>query len=253
MRTIVRKSRTSKLSKKSSKKPSKKSSKKSNKKPNKKVVKKPVSVKKLKKLAAKADQEAQVAQAAQAPSLELVPVNKPKKLSKKQFEEHMDKTNQRIMILKELLNQRFNLPMEEFQPKPKPKPKPKRLPKRQQQLQLQPHEHFGETRVSMLRDEDFNNTSLRDGQDGIVMFYAPWCPHCTNLIPTLNSLAEQIHSTNGDKFIGAVDCTKEDQIADRMGIQGYPTLKVYRRGVVHGDYNGSRDFNELLGFLSNLH
>ena len=54
--------------------------------------------------------------------------------------------------------------------------------------------HFGMTRVKDIRDNNINVvdetpylTGNLENSHAIIMFYAPWCPHCTNFIPEFNS------------------------------------------------------------------
>ena len=118
--------------------------------------------------------------------------------------------------------------------------------------------HFGNTRVRILRNSDFDNQTLNrenSNRSGLVMFYAPWCPHCTNMIPTLNKLANEMsHDKNLSKrgLLGAVDCTEQSDLARRMDVMGYPTIKIFRNGKYVGDYQGSRDARELKNFIVKL-
>jgi len=118
--------------------------------------------------------------------------------------------------------------------------------------------HFGNTRVRILRNSDFDNQSLNrenSNRSGLVMFYAPWCPHCTNMIPTLNKLAndmshDKMLSQRG--LLGAVDCTEQSDLARNMNVAGYPTIKIFKNGKYVGDYQGSRDGRELKNFIAKL-
>ena len=119
-------------------------------------------------------------------------------------------------------------------------------------------QHFGNTRVRILRNSDFDHGNLareNSGRSGLIMFYAPWCPHCTNMIPTLNNLADDMSRDNelsSRGLLGAVDCTENREIAERMGVMGYPTIKIFKNGRYMGDYEGSRDSNELRNFIVRL-
>ena len=41
-------------------------------------------------------------------------------------------------------------------------------------------------------------------------------------------------------LLGQVDATEEKELADRFGVQGYPTLKVFHSGTPY-DYEGPRE------------
>lgn len=82
-----------------------------------------------------------------------------------------------------------------------------------------------------------NHTSL-------VEFYAPWCGHCKNLQPAYEKAAK---SLAGLAKVAAVNCDAEENkpFCGRMGVQGFPTLKIVRPGKRPGrplveDYQGAR-------------
>merc|ERR1712083_4212 len=83
-------------------------------------------------------------------------------------------------------------------------------------------------------------------------FYAPWCGHCKRLAPTWEELAKK-YQDNEDVVIGHVDCTAADNInrplCDAQGVNGFPTLNIYKDGVKAEEYNGKRDLAELAKFV----
>ncbi|KAI1298129.1 Thioredoxin domain-containing protein 5 [Halotydeus destructor] len=85
-----------------------------------------------------------------------------------------------------------------------------------------------------------------------VKFYAPWCPHCVQLEPTWAKLTE---ATENNKdlatVVAKVDCTDQGDLCTKEGVQGYPTLKLYRANDKSGsDYEGPRELNSLVEFLN---
>lgn len=75
-------------------------------------------------------------------------------------------------------------------------------------------------------------------------FYAPWCGHCQNLKPAYEKAAKTLA---GLAKVAAVNCDEEANkpLCGRMGIQGFPTLKIVRPGSKKGkpiveDYQGAR-------------
>ena len=89
----------------------------------------------------------------------------------------------------------------------------------------------------------------------LVKFYAPWCGHCKTLAPTWDSLTQKMNgktSKNGRKvWIAKLDADANSQQAQKHGIQGFPTIKVFQ-GQKVSDYNGGRDINSLESFVNNL-
>lgn len=63
----------------------------------------------------------------------------------------------------------------------------------------------------------------------LVLFYAPWCPHCKSLLPIWDNLQEK-HKSSGQVQIGKVDCDKNEEEAKKHGIQGYPTIILFKQG-----------------------
>jgi thiol-disulfide isomerase/thioredoxin len=78
-----------------------------------------------------------------------------------------------------------------------------------------------------------------------VLFYANWCGHCQEFMPTWNKLKTRINSEeyNIIKIESAKPLVKRIK-----GLQGFPTIYY-----IHGDkileYNRGRDLKSLLNFL----
>ena len=109
----------------------------------------------------------------------------------------------------------------------------------------------GEGAVQILDAKTFDEQVL-EGEDSfwLVEFFAPWCGHCKQLAPTYEKVAKNL---NGLVKVGAVDCDAEDNkaLCGKVGVRGYPTLKIYpveksfnpytkKRAKLPTDYNGPR-------------
>ena len=79
----------------------------------------------------------------------------------------------------------------------------------------------------------------------MIKFFQPWCGHCTRMKPDWDRLAEEAHPS---VFIADIDCSQETQICLEEGIDGFPTIKVYKDGS-EDTYNDGRDFNSLKTFV----
>lgn len=126
-------------------------------------------------------------------------------------------------------------------------------------IRKQNQPHFGKTYVQNMSNTDFNGINISDTNsrlNGIVMYYAPWCPHCHSMVPVLNEVADKVYenSNMSDVVIGSVDCTLDDNqvLNNNMNIMGYPTLKLYKNGEYLEDYSGPRDANALLLTIEKL-
>ena len=80
----------------------------------------------------------------------------------------------------------------------------------------------------------------------LVKFYAPWCPHCKNMVDVMNAMAEALHEYNFKIF--AVNCTKtkNGELAKKMGITGFPTLYLSDNKGLLEEYVDSNDPNKIL-------
>lgn len=66
----------------------------------------------------------------------------------------------------------------------------------------------------------------------LVEFYAPWCGHCKNLAPHWKKAATELKSS-GVK-LGALDATAATNLAQKYGIKGFPTIKIFPAGPKTG-------------------
>lgn len=85
-----------------------------------------------------------------------------------------------------------------------------------------------------------------------IKFYAPWCGHCKRLAPTWDELAAKFAGKSG-VTIAKVDCTSaEDEnkdLCNEQGVNGFPTLNIYKDGKKAAEYSGKRDLSELEAFV----
>ncbi|CAN9498488.1 unnamed protein product [Ophioblennius macclurei] len=106
--------------------------------------------------------------------------------------------------------------------------------------------------VSHLGSEDFREV-LKKKRHGLVMFYAPWCPHCKNAVPHFTTAAE-LFKEDRKIVYAAVDCTKglNHDVCKTEGVEGYPTFNYYHYGKFIEKYNGDRGEAGFIGFMRSL-
>ncbi|POI35454.1 hypothetical protein CIB84_000794, partial [Bambusicola thoracicus] len=94
--------------------------------------------------------------------------------------------------------------------------------------------------VVHLAGEDFRE-SLKKKKHTLVMFYAPWCPHCKNAIPHFTTAAEVFKEDRKIAY-AAVDCAKDQNhdLCKQEGVDGYPTFNYYNYGKFVEKYTGER-------------
>ena len=69
-------------------------------------------------------------------------------------------------------------------------------------------------------------------------FFAPWCGHCKALAPEYEEAATTLKEK--DIPLVKVDCTEEADLCKDYGVEGYPTVKVFRGPDNHVPYSGQR-------------
>jgi len=77
----------------------------------------------------------------------------------------------------------------------------------------------------------------------VVMFYAPWCGHCTRMKPAYSKAADELAAIPG--AFAAVDCMFDKEICEEQHVNGFPAIKVFRNGVPE-DYAGERTQEDLV-------
>lgn len=102
--------------------------------------------------------------------------------------------------------------------------------------------------VIQLNEANFNALVTDSTDHWLVEFYAPWCGHCKNLAPEWEEAAQRL---SGSVKLGAVDATENGQLAQKYGVQGYPTIKLFPAGKKSGkpkDYQGARDAAGIIDY-----
>lgn len=102
--------------------------------------------------------------------------------------------------------------------------------------------------VRVLVGLNFEEVVYDDTKDVLVEFYAPWCGHCKSLAPVYDKVAERL-KVNSNIVIAKCDAT--DNEIEGVGIQGFPTIKLFTSngGKKAIDYDGGRDEEGFLKWL----
>ena len=75
--------------------------------------------------------------------------------------------------------------------------------------------------------EEFDSKVLKSDKKTVVLFYATWCPYCSNFKPTFESAKIE----NANK-IGSIIDEDENPLWDRFNIQAVPTMIIFQNGKV---------------------
>lgn len=107
--------------------------------------------------------------------------------------------------------------------------------------------------IIKLTPNNYLNNSIKplNSKDGyFVLYYAEWCGHCQATKPSWKNLASKIGKTFN---VCTFDCEKYKDKANSLGIQGFPTIKIYdKNGKLISNYSGERDTANYTNALCNV-
>lgn len=104
--------------------------------------------------------------------------------------------------------------------------------------------------VVHLTDDTFD-AFVSANPSALVMLYAPWCGHCKKMKPEYVEAARMLKEQGVEGALVAVDATKNQKLANRFGVKGFPTIKYVKDGVAKYDYGYGRDAQGLVDFMKN--
>ena len=87
-------------------------------------------------------------------------------------------------------------------------------------------------------DETFERDVRQSSLPVLVDLWAPWCAPCRMIAPTLEAVAREM---SGRLRVAKVNVDENPATADRLGVQGIPTLLVFKDG---------REVDRIVGVLS---
>jgi thioredoxin 1 len=83
--------------------------------------------------------------------------------------------------------------------------------------------------VRELDDATFQDSIKQGARPVLVDFWAPWCPPCRALAPTIEGIAEQF---DGSVEVAKLDIDQNPETAIAHGISSIPTVLIFRGGHV---------------------
>jgi thioredoxin 1 len=81
--------------------------------------------------------------------------------------------------------------------------------------------------INDVNDQNFEQEVLKSDSPVLVDFWATWCQPCRALAPTVAQVAQQYE---GKAKVVKLDVDNNNEVAQRYGIKGIPTLIVFKGG-----------------------
>ena len=101
-----------------------------------------------------------------------------------------------------------------------------------------------------------STVKLEENTADFYYFYTNWCPHSKSATPIINELKKQIEENN-NKFDNVhinfidVDCEKDNKLADKFSVEGYPTIKLVYKSEVY-EYDAKPNLDTLYEFFKSV-
>ncbi|KAI0393870.1 protein disulfide-isomerase [Xylariaceae sp. FL0594] len=100
--------------------------------------------------------------------------------------------------------------------------------------------------VVQLKKDDFESY-IKENSLVLAEFFAPWCGHCKALAPEYEEAATTLKEK--DIKLVKVDCTEEADLCQSYGVEGYPTLKIFRGLDNISPYTGQRKAAAITSYM----
>jgi thioredoxin 1 len=84
-----------------------------------------------------------------------------------------------------------------------------------------------EVKMQEVTDQSFEQDVLKSEQPVLVDFWAEWCGPCKMIAPTVEQVAQQYE---GRAKVVKMNVDENNQVPQRYGIKGIPTLILFKDG-----------------------
>ena len=91
-------------------------------------------------------------------------------------------------------------------------------------------------------EANFETEVLQSSDPVMVDFWAPWCGPCRQLTPLIEELSKE---NDGSAKVGKVNIDDNQQIAEKYGIMGIPTIIVFKNGEEVQRFSGVKPKSQL--------
>lgn len=103
--------------------------------------------------------------------------------------------------------------------------------------------------LTRINDKNFKEVVFESGKFTFVDFYADWCRHCLNLMPTIEEVADrfadvpeiQVVKINGDE--------DGKKMVKKYEIDGFPAMFIFGDNMEPIEFMGNRDADSISNFI----
>ena len=114
--------------------------------------------------------------------------------------------------------------------------------------QEEPKENNGD--IFVVVGKSFQKEVIENDKDVMLVFYAPWCGHCKQLLPKYEEAAKKLKAKNPKIVLAKMDATENE--IESVTITGFPTIKFYpgnKKDKKPMDYSGERTTEGIIKFI----
>ena len=100
--------------------------------------------------------------------------------------------------------------------------------------------------IKQVTDDSFESDVLKSTVPVLVDYWAEWCGPCKAIAPLLEEVAREY---SGKITVAKVNVDENQQIPQKYGIRGIPTLMLFKGGNIEATKVGALSKSQLSAFL----
>jgi protein disulfide isomerase len=96
---------------------------------------------------------------------------------------------------------------------------------------------------------DTLHTHIASSAATLVVFHAPWCGHCKQLVPIFGEAAEKLSGIFPDVSLATLDADAYKDVAQKFHITGFPSLRWFVGDSKAIEYDGERNVEAIIAWV----